>query len=1169
MAQLPKIIDNNRRSMHDTISDILPQFDEISIATGYRDLDWTALLIDNLLKYKKIRLLIGREPLIPRHALQHPESDFPDKDIFYDLENIWFKQHYKETIQKIKDLIDKWILEVKVYTNSFLHAKCYIFGDYSCSEAIWIIWSSNFTRAWLTANTELNSLESDHRIVTFQPQNETQEVWHLYRFDQFWNSENSKNRNWEFVELLSKSPAWDELFSPYEMYIKTLYEMYKEELVSSTEISEENKERLMPYQVKNVNNLIRKLEKNKVAMLADSVWLWKTASAIEVIKQYKNPKDKNRGRRVEVIVPSSLENQWHIEMAKFWLADEFIPVTPFHNEDRLHQRQKIDQYAPVNLFVIDESHNLRNTNSKRYDWVYKRIEKNPDSHVLLLTATPINNQLSDLTGQILLAAKWNPNIAKVVYETANKKGIKIDNFEQALKDIESSIRRSISKKEDVLNNYERLKRVIREIIGKFIVRNTRNWVVKDPNFKWKFPKAIPQNANYEFDNWLVEKVLEVASWLENSEQLLWFNTSEYTDPDRIKRTLHPLDEINEISQLDDKSIDEKSPVFFVYQLILLLWFLPYRRKMYEEKFYNKTYQEIFWLKLDKNEQSQILSQLSIYWMLRVSYLKRLESSVYAIHKSINKYQNLLLKLKEAIIDKNQIISFKKLDLALDYLNWESLNDEALDLVNPYNIPDWFKKEELLRDIERDINLTKAILQQLHILNQDDSKIKALAKTINNIQEKNINNWKVLIFSFFSDTIDYLKDNIWDLCTYMNEENTAFWSWKNKSDVGNYADRFAPKSKGYELKSGEKEIQFLFATDVLSEWQNLQDSGIIINYDLHRNPVRMIQRNGRINRLWSQFDNVYIYNMFPENQLDHYLWLVKRLENKIEMINFCIWLDQPVLNDNYEAVEFVDDIKKLYTQPSSDIIDELEEKTDLLSTEDWFLQDLRSFDETASDEEKEKIYNKIPMWKRWSQPNITLPKNINNRYDVVISSKLYMKWKNKKPIDTWLLMFSSVDRTWSQFKRIEPLIALQLIKCEKNTQWITNQEAINKNINCEKIDEIAPKMLLEKHQYEANETTVRDLKPTEQKFLEELVWLWYNKDDRFPIKEAFLKLSNSIRQKELSKLYNKAKADIHNVDLIKKLVSYSKESLDIQNTNWKNNWEISEIKPMLYYVWFNK
>jgi len=105
--------------------------------------------------------------------------------------------------------------------------------------------------------------------------------------------------------------------------------------------------------------------------------------------------------------------------------------------------------------------------------VYKWIEKNPDAHVLLLTATPINNQMNDLTSQILLAAKGNPNIAQVVYETADKKGIKIENFEVALKDIQSSIKRSMKQKQDVLQNYERLKRVVREVIGKFIVRNTR------------------------------------------------------------------------------------------------------------------------------------------------------------------------------------------------------------------------------------------------------------------------------------------------------------------------------------------------------------------------------------------------------------------------------------------------------------------------------------------------------------------------------------------------------------------------------------------------------------------------------------------------------------------------------------------------------------------------
>ncbi len=1167
--QLPKIIDNKRKSMYEIIDGLLPNFDEISIATWYWDLNGTALLIDKLLGYKKIRLLIGREPLIPRHALQNPESDFPDKDIFHDLEQMWFKHEYKDTITKIKELIDKWILEVRVYTTSFLHAKCYILGNYECAEAIWIIWSSNFTKAGLTANAELNSLESDHRIVTFQPQNEVQEVWHLYWFDQFWNDENSKLWNWEFVELLWKSPVGDELFTPYEMYIKTLYEMYKDELVSSTEISEDNKTKLMPYQIRNVHNLIRKLQKNKVAMLADSVWLGKTATAIEVIKQYKNPKDKSKWRRVEVIVPSSLEKQWYIEMAKFWLAEDFIPVTPFHNENRLKERQKIDHYAPVNLFVIDESHNLRNTNSKRYDWVYRWVEKNPDAHVLLLTATPINNQLSDLTNQILLAAKWNPNIAKVVYETANKKWIKIDNFEQALKDIESSIRRSITKEEDVLNNYERLKRVIREIIWKFIVRNTRHWVVKDPEFTWKFPKAIPQSAKYEFDVWLTQKVIAAVWSLENSDHLLWFDTNKYTDPERQKKTLHPLEEINEIPELEDKSIKDKSPVFFVYQLMLLLGFLPYRWKMYEEKFHNRTYEDIFSLKLDKDEQWQILSQLSIYGMLRITYLKRLESSVYAISQSVKKYQNLLIKFRESIHDNNQIISFRKLDLALDYLNGESLDDAAMELVNPYDIPDGFKKQELLRDIDRDLSLVKVILQQLEILHNDDSKIRSLAETVNYIHENNINNGKVLLFSFFSDTIDYLRDNLGGLCPCLTGDNAAFGSWKNKSDVGNYADRFAPRSKWYEIPKDETEINFLFSTDVLSEWQNLQDCWVIINYDLHWNPVRMIQRNGRINRLWSEFDNIYIYNMFPEKQLDHYLWLVKRLENKIEMINFCIGLDQPVLNDEYEAVEFVDDIKKLYTNPSSDIIDELEEKIDLLSTEDWFLQDLRFFNETADVTEKEKIYNNIPMGKRWSQPNVPLAKNMSARPDVLISSKLYWDWWDWKTFDTWLLMFATTDRLWNEFRRIETLIALQLLKCETNIPWIIDGKSINIKVECQKISDISSERLLEKHHYESNDTSPRDLKPTEQKFIEELIWLWYNKEDWSVIKDAFSKLSNSIRRTELNKIYNKAKSEIHNIEKVKKLVDYAKESMDIQLQNWWEESNISNIKPMLYYVWFYK
>ncbi len=1167
MSDLPKIIDNDRRSLHDVIDTLSSKYDTLSIATGYRDLPGTALVIDKLLNYKKIRLLIGREPLISRHQISKPEPDYPDLDIFRDLENTLINQNLKDTVVKIKQLISEWKLEVKVYRGSFLHAKCYIFGDYTSHNSVGIIWSSNFTRAWLTTNTELNDLEPESRIVTYRPLTEEQEVGHLFWFEKFWNSEECEDRSGKFIEILSHSPVGDAMFSPYEMYIKTLYELYKDELTSDVEISDHNKHTLMPHQIKNVQNLIRKLERNKVAMLADSVWLWKTATAIEVIRQYKYPSDSKRGRRVEVIVPSSLERQRIKEMWKFWLVEDSVPITPFHNEDRLNLRKDLDKYAPVNLFVIDESHNLRNTNSKRFDWVYKWIEQNPDAHVLLLTATPINNQINDLTNQILLAAKGNPNIAKVVYETASKQWIKIANFYEAFKDIQSSIKRSLTQWQDVLNNYDRLKRIVREIIWKFIVRNTREGVKKDPNFQWHFPHAIPQNANYEFSLDLTQSILDVATQkFENAEQLLWFDTNQFTSPERVKKTLHPLDEIDEFNQLENKDISKLSPVFFVYQLVLLLWFLPYRWRMYEEKYYNKTYDNIFWLKLTKEEQAQILSQLSIYGMLRVGYLKRLESSVFAIKESIERYGKLLSHLKESILQKNQIVSFKKLDLTLDYLNGDSLDDEAMKLINPYDIPAGFKKAELLRDIDRDISLVEVILQQLDILGADDSKIKALAETINYIQTNNINNGKVLLFSFFSDTVDYLRDNIGKYCPAITEQNTAFASGKNRSEVTNYAERFAPIAKEYTLEKWESELQFLFSTDVLSEWQNLQDCGIIINYDLHWNPVRMIQRNGRINRLWSKFEKIYIYNMFPEQQLDHYLGLVKRLENKIEMINFCVWLDQPVLSDDFEAVEFIDDIKKLYTNPDEDLMDELEAKTDILSTEDGFLQDLKEFDQNADEDVKDKVYNKIPFGKWWSQPAVELSKSIAKRPEVLFSSKLYTKTAYGKTKDSWYMMFATIDKKGERYERIEPLIALQLLKSQKEAIGIVNQATIDAHVMCEKISREAAEKLQQKYEYESNESDARTLKPTEIKFIEDLITAGYEDSIRLPIKGALTSLNNTIRLSELKKYYTLAKADIHHVEHVTNLAEYAKESLDIQERTAQQQEEVVDIKPMLYYVW---
>jgi SNF2 family DNA or RNA helicase len=312
---LPKIIDNNRKKLADVLIEVAEQHTELSIATGYWDLEGMKLLLPSLKKYSKVRLLIGREPLIPRHKMLQPELDYPDQDFKFDLSMIDPESGLREVVTEIKESISNGKLEVRVYRKNFLHAKCYIFGSYESSEAIGIIGSSNFTKNGLTQNMELNALESDHRVVVFQPKTQEQEVGHLYWFDQFWDDETTEKWNEEFSTLLGTSPVGDELYSPYETYIKTLYELYKEEIEDDgNEINENGQGKtLFDFQLKNVHALLRRLRKYKVAMLADSVGLGKTTTAISVLKQYlDNPEGK---KRVEVICPKSLVQQWEKELA--------------------------------------------------------------------------------------------------------------------------------------------------------------------------------------------------------------------------------------------------------------------------------------------------------------------------------------------------------------------------------------------------------------------------------------------------------------------------------------------------------------------------------------------------------------------------------------------------------------------------------------------------------------------------------------------------------------------------------------------------------------------------------------------------------------------------------------------------------------------------------------
>lgn len=1023
--KLPKIIDNNRAKLSDLLIEISSGHKELSIATGYWDLEGMKLLLSHIAKYKKIRLLIGREPLIPRHQLMSPELDYPDQDFKFDLSMIAPESNLRDIVSEIKDLIEKGILEVRVYRKNFLHAKCYIFGSYSSDEAVGIIGSSNFTKNGLTQNTELNALESDHRVVVFQPKTEKQEVGHLFWFDSFWNDDTTEPWNEQFGNILETSPVGDVLYSPYETYIKTLYELYKEELEDGEVKTIDNGQgkTLFDFQQKNVHALLRKLRKYKVAMLSDSVGLGKTTTAISVIKQYIETIEGKK--RVEIICPKSLVVQWEKELASEGVYG-MHPIT-LQNSREIDRKKELDAIASVSLFVIDESHNLRQTSGMRFKQLLEWVRSNPKAHVLLLTATPINNQLSDLTNQILLGTGGDAEVLKVTIADEQKQTVQIS-FYQAVENLKKKINQDI--KRDGKIDYDYIRQVMTPVIRTFVVRRTRQGIEKEygslmiDGVEKKFPKVIPEVTEYEFNKGLVNRILSVKSKGLSLDDIYQLDPNEIVE--KCKDLKHPLRQIEKVENRFERSVvEDENPMYFVFQLVLMLGFIPYRWMMYKTAFYGKTRAEIKEIGLSTENSKRLLLQLGIFGILRTVFLKRMESSVNALKSSLETYSRKL-DLFEKGIAEGKIVSLEDLE-ALEAslgdedmeIDSEAMAEMTLDEVDEKN----YELSAMRDDIKNEKALVGVILQQLEILDKDDSKIKKFAELIEKIKTDQPNS-KILVFSYYADTINYLEHNIFNFAKAVNADNTGFVSSKNRGDAEDIASHFSPKSKKHIIKDGEKELTYLFSTDVLSEGQNLQDAGILINYDLHWNPVRMIQRNGRVNRLGSEFDEVYIYNMRPEAKLDTYLKLIQRLQGKIDLIRNTIGTDTPVLDEPENPIEYIDSIADIY---SSDFrkrmkaLEEAEKATDFLLSEDEYVLDLKKFDSNAlyPEDYRQSIYA-ISKGKWAITPSYK--SRGQKRPDVFGMLKLYSD-KNEEVG----FQFAKFDRDGSRIQAVSQLQALEWLK----------------------------------------------------------------------------------------------------------------------------------------------
>lgn len=938
------IIDNQRVHLSDVIKELCKDHKRLSIATGYWDLKAMVETMESLEKLDHIRLLIGREPSIPRNQLSAPEWDFPTRDFKYDLSSLDPSSNYF----KVSKVIEEWIrngkLEVKLYTGAFLHAKAYIFGEFTSNDAVGIIGSSNFTFSGLHSNVELNALESNSLIVTHKPSHPLQETGHLSWYESIWNNEKSVTWNQQFSDLITYSPVGKNLYSPYEMYIRTLSELYEDELQEVDYVSSTSSERsLFDFQLQNANAIIRKLNKHGVAMLADSVGLGKTSTAIRVIKTYLE--DPSGKRRVEIICPRSLVNQWEKELA----LDGILNQSPLslQNTEALRKREELDAIASVSLFVIDESHNLRESSGIRYKQLSEWIARNPKAHVLMLTATPINNSLSDLTNQILLGTGGWADSMKITLAEESGHSVQVS-FHQAVQMLVTQINQLVKKGKPI--DFNRITQVMRPIIRTFIVRRTRQGITKEfgglviDGKKYHFPQVEPHVVRYDFPSSSMEDFSSIPTETLDLKKLLSLDPDEIVQNSRNLE--HPLRATSKLSPKMNMEIPH--PLQFIFQIILLLGFVPYRWMMYQTKYYGKTRTEIREMGLDSDIRQKLIQQLSIFGILRTSYLKRMESSVRAFQISLDRYARYLDRFEKGI-KRGVIVSPQSIEI-LDSLEDDQIDDALLDkILGEEKLDDVDDKKYSLPHLIEDIHSEKELLSVLksfiELLGSEDVKLKAFQKLVLQLRKHNPNR-KILVFSYFADTVEYLRHQLTlTENPFLSSHRSQFLSSKNRNEAETFASRFSPKAKRYQLKNEETELDFLFSTDVLSEGQNLQDADVLVNYDLHWNPVRMIQRNGRINRLGSEFKEVQILNMSPEKSLEAYLKLIQRLQAKIDIIKNTIGTDTPVLDEVENPIEYIDSISDIY---SNDLLtrmaalEKAEKASDFMLSEDEFISDLRSF-----------------------------------------------------------------------------------------------------------------------------------------------------------------------------------------------------------------------------------
>lgn len=834
---------------------------KFDIASAFFEIGALLSLDGQWQKLENIRILMGDE--VSKRTQQVFEKGLFEIKNKLDLsiENEKIQNAFLNGVPAIIDALKSGKIKCRVYRKQKFHAKTYITHskiDVVGSAAL--IGSSNFTYPGLHDNIELN--------IQIRREVDVLQEW----FENYWNEAEEVT-----PEILNVIERHTKEYSPFEIYLKALYEYYKGHEITDTEWEKEESTMykiLDTYQIEGYRNLLKISNLYKGAFLCDSVGLGKTFIGLMLIERLLFYEKK----RVVLIVPKSArEPVWETKIKKYipGVLNGFLPFKIINHSDLLREKSSDNDWPEIiknlqeqaDVIIIDEAHNFRNRSSERYRKLYETVGGN--KQLFLLTATPINNSLLDLQHQIELFTQRDESFfSNTVLGIHSLRG----HFLKMERDLSSTLH---LKDNDTLINEVEAEKVLRQdnLFNSIVVQRSRAYVVK-------------------------------SSKLSGGNQVIF---PRRNDPAVIPYSLKKV--YGKLIEHFKKAFSKEKP------LLNLPIYYPYAYYIGEDKNIDP---------LKEGRQKQVVT------LIKILLLKRFESSIKSFHDSC---EDLLLRLF-AFVKKHEPKQAKI---------WEARHSDLIEYIkkNHPTPPELFESEdsipqELLETFEelnpKDFDITQILLETLQDLEQlaifindlrefnssHDDKLNNLIDLLKN-NEKVAGN-KLLIFTEFKSTAVYLyeelkKNGFKNL--YQIDGDTKL---RNEIIV-----RFSPyyndSSPDILKAKGESEIQILISTDVLSEGINLQDATCMINYDIHWNPVRLMQRIGRIDRrldskieekiikdrpeLEKNRGNVFYWNCIPPKEINEILSLYNRVTSKALKISKTFGIEGKKLltpDDDYEALK---------------------------------------------------------------------------------------------------------------------------------------------------------------------------------------------------------------------------------------------------------------------------